>query len=337
MSLIAQDEGYYQCLASNQLGSVQSVARLIILDDTSKPRIKEKKSSTLVFTSTDSPISSLTSPNRPTIKPVVHLSAPLLLKLDQAESRSLKISWQPPSIVKEIPQPHVNRTISYRITWKDSTITSTTSAYGIQNATTNKTELLVSDLKPDTTYTFDVCAVLADSKGPQAFLEAKTSGELKLPGPPVEFRAHFVDFGYQKSMSPTLKFRWKRPVELASSPIVKYRLFYEHLHYGPASSLNENLDSGIDGMSYFSNDQYAIDEYDVMDEAAEKFLDIDTPPVEGTTQRHESSYEFLLEDLKKYSTYRFRLVAVDAFMERENITGQENEGNLFTISANTSR
>jgi len=292
------------------------VARLIVLDESTT---KEKKSSTIQVSSTESPSrASTTALTALASKPIVHLSAPVSLRLLDAQSRSLKISWQPPSIAKEIPRPQGNTTISYRITWKAT-------GGQLREATTSKTEFLIGDLTADTVYRIEVCAVLSESSGPQAFLEAKTSGELKLPGPPVDLSAEFVDFGYQKTMSPTLKFRWKRPVELTTSPITKYRLFYEHLHYGPARSWDENTDSGADSVSYYNGDQYAMDEYDVVESVSEKFLDIETPPSEV---KQESSYEFLLEDLKKYSTYRFRLVAVDAFMERENITGHESEGRI---------
>ncbi len=319
IGLIGQDEGYYQCVAYNKFGTVDVTARLFVqnkkLVEESHEEIDElplaKKATnteTFIETSTD-PV-------------IVHLSAPISLQLKEAKQNSLSISWQEPSIIKQVtnaPLNKLHKSLQYRIVWRVKT-------------SNNQNELITSDtgtvidgLTKETTYLIQVCAILGANKGPYSFLEASTISEPKYPGPPIDFKAEFVDFKYQQTMSPTLKFKWKRPVTNGED-VFKYRLYYEHLNYGPASANNENQYDAF--LNSNANNDYYVDDYSSEDlrEEKEKFLDIDTP---SSKYDQRNSYEFLLEDLKKYSTYKFRLVAMNELMISQPVEKAVDGGKLI--------
>ena len=71
-----------------------------------------------------------------------------------------------------------------------------------------------------------------------------------------------------------------------------------------------------------------MDDYSSEDlrEEKEKFLDIDTP---SSKYDQRNSYEFLLEDLKKYSTYKFRLVAMNELMISQPVEKAVDGGKLI--------
>ena len=112
LGIIAQDEGYYQCLASNELNTIQSVAQLIVQpeDYLSEENFIEPKKS---ITTTNSPI--VLNKNGHFLYPttqasvlstpvsIVHLSAPIGLHVTVSNTKSLQLTWQRPAIVRNIP------------------------------------------------------------------------------------------------------------------------------------------------------------------------------------------------------------------------------------------
>lgn len=107
--------------------------------------------------------------------------------------------------------------------------------------------------------------------------------------------------------------------------VVKYRLFYQHLYYGPVKVTNETSSSSSEyqaaaasvmPVQYDDTSAEVLEQEDYSDleEATtsksprlEKFIDI-----EASSPSEQQTHEFLLDDLLKYSTYRFRLVALDS-------------------------
>lgn len=199
LGIIAQDEGYYQCLASNELNTIQAVAQLVVqledsdyqqngLDssdyydaDTPKAGKKVKTSSKLtpVFASTSLPI--------------VHLSAPIKLRISRTKSRSLVAEWQPPPIMRDdMVQDEDGLGLIYSVTWG--------AKHDKQRQremnTTNNT-LLIDELIPETIYLIQVCAIVGLTRSPYVFLEAKTEPERVLAGKPLDFRAEFIDLTNQ--------------------------------------------------------------------------------------------------------------------------------------------
>ena len=206
----------------------------------------------------------------------------------------------------------IKKELSYIVAWRAKNI-----ERQIEQVTTD-TSFDIIDLSPDTLYLIQVCAIVNTTKGPYSFLEVRTSSEPKIPSKPVDFKAQFVDFKYHKAMTPTLKFKWKRPVSNAND-IIKYRLYYEHLHYGGKTPSTLDERQYQEDEMYSNADYMGFYDYNEM-KSEEKFLDIETPVESFEYNPAGSSYEFLLEDLKKYSTYNFRLVAINKLMESLNGT-----------------
>lgn len=229
-------------------------------------------------------------------------SAPSSLMLSEKNPKSIRIEWKTPTINSQI-----NKELSYIVKWRRKDI-----ERQLEQKTTN-TSFEIMNLLPNTLYLIEVCAVNNATKGPYARLEVTTSTEPKIPSEPVDFQAQFVDFKYHKAMTPTLKFTWKIPRKNAEN-IIKYRLYYEHLNYGGKNPNNLDIQQYQEDEIYFNSDYMGFYDYNEM-KTEKKFLDIETPAESYETA---SSYEFLLEDLKKYSTYDFRLVAINKLMESLN-------------------
>ncbi len=148
MGIIAQDEGYYQCLASNELNTIQSVAKLSVLqsggdqnelsldssanedydaeDQQSRVAKKQQGSGSMVTTkrsnffsslSTLGPLQNVAMALSGTQQPVIHLSAPTDLKVTRTSPKSIHLQWRPPSIVRDAAQTNQNQLIYY-ISWK---------------------------------------------------------------------------------------------------------------------------------------------------------------------------------------------------------------------------
>ena len=324
LGIISQDEGYYQCMASNELDTIQTIAQLAVsnmdysgeaLDypETDYATAGFKNKATKLKKATADPEGKQTS-TEPT---VVHLSAPMQLRLIKTRSSSLEFEWRPPSIIKtSATSSDKPGALTYTVVWRAKQMERQ------REMNTSQQSVRVDDLTPETLYLIQVCAVLGSTRGPYAFLEVATSKEALIPGPPVDFKAEFVEFNYHSSQTPTLKFKWKKPVKNAQH-IVKYRLYYKHLHYGPVS------DNGLKKVDEYSGEYFPMggNENDLLeaqefanpgdygDEKASenKYLDIDVPgEAFSGTQEADNNYEFLLEDLRKYSTYKFALIGVDA-------------------------
>lgn len=368
LGIIAQDEGYYQCLASNELNTIQSVAQLTVLSDdysndnpqlnedyeeseyalnkmgskskkaTISPssHVKQKASNLFSFASTIAPTSS-----------VVHLSAPVNLRIIRSKPRALQLEWHAPSIVRNEDKLNLNKdSLIYSVNWKAKNTDRQ------RELNTTNASILIDELTPDTVYIIYVSAMMSGTKGPYSFVEAKTDPEALLPGPPVDFKAEFIDFNLPSesftSLTPTLKFKWKKPI-INSENILKYRLFYQHVHYGPISqgdlqslsnrknanqsNSNEFQPSDVDSVNedtddddLASNEEFEFDVFEKkkVEKINEKFIDIDIPSELGDSDHY---YEFLLEDLLKYSTYKFRLIAIDKIqsVNKENKTSADNE------------
>ena len=367
LGIISQDEGYYQCLASNELNTIQSVAQLTVQseDYSADAQNQDYYDTDLAFPSYNKQASSGKSnkSKKTTSKQsgvqnkqnlvtttsstsVVHLSAPIGLHVVKFKSRSLQIEWQQPSIVRsmqlstksgpagtENDSDRLNaNTLYYAVNWKAKNMDRQ------REMNTTRNSIIIDELTPDTVYMIQICAMIASKKGPYSFLEAKTELEASLPGAPVDFKAELVDANAspQATSSPTLKFKWKKPLANANN-ILKYRLYYQHLHYGPVNnpaSSDEHSEekpaaSGGFGSQFYptsKDEDYASGDEAIFDEdgervtkkskTQEKYLDIEIPS-ELESAPSDYYYEFLLEDLLKYSTYKFRLIAVDKESERK--------------------
>ena len=349
LGIISQDEGYYQCLASNELNTIQSVAQLFVQpedyqseDYLDSNKVGKKVSATtmiapvvlnkLGFTTQSSVLSTPMS--------IVHLSAPISLHVIQIKPKSLHLAWQRPAIVRNIPLNNNNNdqnidsnVLYYAVNWKPKTMDRK------REINTTETSIIIDELTPETVYLINVCAIMSAKKGPYSFVEAQTDKEIQIPGAPVNFRQEFIDENQQSesdddddesfsdtlSSSQKIKFKWKKPL-VNWENIVKYRLYYQHLNYGPKGQQQQDQSGeNVDNYQFFPSDKE--DDYDTfLDEdstslkseknTSEKYLDIEA------TSDPDQTYEFPLDDLHKYSTYKFRLIAIDS----NSIKGDDNDG-----------
>ena len=296
LGIIAQDEGYYQCVASNDLDTIQSISQLVVHTDDYNLNYDydssvQKSSHSVFFADTT------------TTSAIIHLSSPQNLKTNLIRTKSIEIEWKPPAVVRGTDK------LSYSINWRAEGTSRQ------RQINTTDTSYLIDDLKPNTVYIINVRAFAMATYGPSVEIEAIT--DQRLSNAPIDFKAELVDYYTPDgvlSFSPTLKFKWKRP---NSNNLLKYRLYYQHLHYGPVvnSDLHSNefrpsiVDQYDDGGTNdgFSDDFYYEIRNQEEDKTIEKYINIDIP-ADFVNSDH---YEFLLEDLLKYSSYKFRLVAID--------------------------
>jgi hypothetical protein len=321
LGIIAQDEGYYQCLASNELNSIQSVAQLTTIAESLSSlestdyELDTEDYSQKIITTTATTIRNLydidlLAQSSPVI---VHLSAPLSLRILKSKPRSLKLEWKRPAIVRNIPidQSHptgddASGLLYYAINWKPTNMDRK------REINTTFNSIVIDELTPDTVYLINVCAMLSTKKGPYSFLEAKTEKDTQIPGAPVQFKYEIIEDSQSGSQ---IKFKWKRPL-VNWSKIAKYRLYYQHLNYGPYQKPVQQQDSSAESGigDNFENYQFMDEEYDSFLEPendsrvkepkkAEKYLDI------NSAESEECS--FPLDDLHKYSAYKFRLAALE--------------------------
>ncbi len=321
LGIISQDEGYYQCLASNDLGTVQSIARLIVLsgDDYQIDHDYENSDYTLFNDTKNSKNVVHFSQTKPLSS--VQLSAPTNLEVSMTKSRSFTLKWQAPQNVNNAEiSPD---SLMYTISWKAKNMDRQ------RELNTSNTSISLDELTPNTVYLIQICAFISSTKGPYSFLEAKTEPEALFPGPPVGFQAEFIDVDVQHT-SPTLKFKWKKP-QLSTNKLVKYRLYYQHLHYG---SMNESLEFKSQEQDYYDAES-SFDYINDAKQSNEKYLDIEIPSDSDSGLENGQFYEFLLEDLIKFSTYKFRLVPIEEQFLNLN-TSKNFDGYLSSESKITS-
>ena len=99
-------------------------------------------------------------------------------------------------------------------------------------------------------------------------------------------------------------------------------------HEFTSGESNENNNNMMD-----TNDDYSNDD-EKSKTSSEKYLDIEIPNLESS----DSFYEFLLEDLLKYSTYKFTLVAINKQMlielDSNNTSTELDEHNQVNFKPN---
>ncbi len=271
---------------------------------------------------------------------IVHLSAPISLRVVKSKSKSLQLEWQRPAIVRNIPLSNSDQnsasTLYYAINWKPKNMDRK------REINTTETSILIDDLTAETVYLINVCAIMASKKGPYSFLEAKTDADMQIPSAPIDFKYEQItesnlDELSSEMTSQKIRFKWKRPL-INGDKVLKYRLYYQHLNYGLKGQASQAQEQSENGESYQFFPSFKEEDYDTfMEEDAfnpksekkstEKHLDIDLESVLGD---EEYFFDFSLDELSKYSTYRFRLVALDSRLiktETDSVSGEDNNGN----------
>ncbi|XP_069483084.1 netrin receptor DCC isoform X2 [Ambystoma mexicanum] len=224
LGLVQSDEGFYQCLAENDAGNVQSSAQLIIPEPVVFPSLPATNPDALA-----SPTSLMSSSPSPPALPSSSIlpSAPRDVVPVLVSSRFVRLSWRPPAEVKGNIQAY---TVFYS---RDGT----NRERALNTSQSGSLQLTVGNLTPEETYVFRVVAYNEWGPG-ESSLPAKvaTQPELQVPGP--------VENPQAVSTSPTsILISWETPA-YANGPVQGYRVFCTE---GPTGR-EQNIE--VDGLYY---------------------------------------------------------------------------------------
>ncbi|TSL68267.1 Neogenin [Bagarius yarrelli] len=193
--LVKTDEGFYQCLAENEVGNIQASAQLVILDQATP-----SSSPTLIRATADriTPGSGGSSGSNPGPGPGPGPvpSAPRDVVASLVSTRFIKLTWRLPL------EPHGDD-ITYSV------------YYGVEGAKRERTvntsrpgemQVTIQNLKPETKYSFRVVAYNKHGRGESsALLRVSTQPEVQVPGPAPNFQVVV-----QSSTSVSLN--WEKPL-----------------------------------------------------------------------------------------------------------------------------
>ncbi|NWZ66668.1 NEO1 protein, partial [Acrocephalus arundinaceus] len=199
LGLVKSDEGFYQCIAENDVGNAQAGAQLIILDlDVAIPTL---------------PPTSLTSATNDHLAPATAgplPSAPRDVVATLVSTRFIRLTWRPPA---SDPQ---GDNLTYSIFYTKEGI----NRERVENTSRpGETQVMIQNLMPETVYVFRVVAQNRHGPGESsAPLKVATQPEVQLPGPAPNIRAF--------SSSPTsVTVTWETPLS-GNGDIQNYKLYY---------------------------------------------------------------------------------------------------------------
>ncbi|KAK3558804.1 hypothetical protein QTP86_028759, partial [Hemibagrus guttatus] len=230
LGLVKSDEGFYQCVAENEVGNTQASAQLIILDlDVALPTspVPSLTSATTDHVDSGERSGSVPSPPRDLVASLV-------------STRFIKLTWRLPV------EPHgdnLTYSVFYSLDGSSRERVENTTALG-------ELQVTIDNLIPDTKYTFRVVASnrngLGESSAP---LTVATQPEVQVPGPAPKLQA--------VSITPTtVTLTWERPLT-GNGDIQTYKLYY--------SEKGKDVEQDIDvvGLSYTMTGLKKFTEYSV--------------------------------------------------------------------------
>ncbi|XP_065808803.1 neogenin 1a isoform X18 [Labrus bergylta] len=153
LGLVKSDEGFYQCLAENEAGNIQSGAQLIILNHGS---------------------GGVTVPAGPSP------SAPRDVVASLVSTRFIKLTWRPPA------EPHGDE-LTYSVFYSQE---GTSRERVVNTSRPGEMQVTIQNLMPDTKYRFRVVAHNSNGQGESsAALKVATQAEVQVPGPAPNLQA----------------------------------------------------------------------------------------------------------------------------------------------------
>uniref|UniRef100_A0A8C2T9R6 Neogenin n=1 Tax=Coturnix japonica TaxID=93934 RepID=A0A8C2T9R6_COTJA len=217
LGLVKSDEGFYQCIAENDVGNAQAGAQLIILDlDVAIPTLPP----TSLTSATNDHLAPATTGPLPT--------APRDVVATLVSTRFIRLTWRTP--VSDPQGDNLTYSIFYTKEGINRERVENTSRPG-------ETQVMIQNLMPETVYVFRVVAQNKHGHGESsAPLKVATQPEVQLPGPAPNIRAY--------ASSPTsVTVTWEKPLS-GNGEIQNYKLYYME------KGQDSEQDVDVAGLSY---------------------------------------------------------------------------------------
>ncbi|KAJ0001845.1 hypothetical protein NQD34_001641 [Periophthalmus magnuspinnatus] len=222
LGLVKSDEGFYQCLAENDAGNIQSSAQLVILDHDvalpSGPSPSLTPNTTDHVTPGSGGVADSAGPTP---------SAPRDLVASLVSTRFVKLTWRPPV------EPH-GEELMYSVFYSPE---GTSRERVVNCSRPGELQVTIQSLLPDTKYRFRVVGHNLHGPGESsAPLKVATQAEVQVPGPAPNLQA--------VSSSPSsVTLSWDKPLT-GNGDILNYRIYYSD------SSSGTEQDVDVDGQSH---------------------------------------------------------------------------------------
>uniref|UniRef100_A0A8C5U8P7 Neogenin n=1 Tax=Malurus cyaneus samueli TaxID=2593467 RepID=A0A8C5U8P7_9PASS len=276
LGLVKSDEGFYQCIAENDVGNAQAGAQLIILDlDVAIPTL---------------PPTSLTSATNDHLAPATAgplPSAPRDVVATLVSTRFIRLTWRPPA---SDPQ---GDNLTYSIFYTKEGI----NRERVENTSrAGETQVMIQNLMPETVYVFRVVAQNRHGPGESsAPLKVATQPEVQLPGPAPNIRAF--------SASPTsVTVSWETPLS-GNGDIQNYKLYYMEKGQHTEQDVDvAGLSHTVTGLKKFTEYSFRVVAYNkhgpgvsTHDVVVRTLSDVPSAPPQNLTLEVRNSKSILLQ------------------------------------------
>ncbi|XP_071425081.1 neogenin isoform X2 [Pithys albifrons albifrons] len=276
LGLVKSDEGFYQCIAENDVGNAQAGAQLIILDlDVAIPTL---------------PPTSLTSATNDHLAPATAgplPSAPRDVVATLVSTRFIRLTWRPPA---SDPQ---GDNLTYSIFYTKEGI----NRERVENTSRpGDTQVMIQNLMPETVYVFRVVAQNRHGPGESsAPLKVATQPEVQLPGPAPNIRAY--------SSSPTsVTVSWETPLS-GNGDIQNYKLYYMEKGQDTEQDVDvAGLSHTVTGLKKFTEYSFRVVAYNkhgpgvsTHDVVVRTLSDVPSAPPQNLTLEVRNSKSILLQ------------------------------------------